>query len=68
MGYSFGEYIESIKSQYPMLSYEMSEQIIKVSDYNKIAELYGEEQYTLNDDEYIVLCNYDQMEDIRNQL
>ena len=67
MGYSFGEYIESIKSQYPMLSYEMSEQIIKVSDYNKIAELYGEEQYTLNDDEYIVLCNYDQMEDIRNQ-
>ena len=67
MGYSFGEYIESIKSQYPMLSYEMSEQIIKVSDYNKIAELYGEEKYTLNDDEYIVLCNYDQMEDIRNQ-
>ena len=44
-----------------------SESIIKISDYNKIAELYGEEQYTLNDDEYIVLCNYDQMTDIRNQ-
>ena len=67
MGYSFGECLESIKSQYPMLSYEMSEQIIKVSDYNKIAELYGENEYSLNDDEYIVLCNYDQMEDIRNQ-
>ena len=67
MEYSFGEYIESIKSQYPMLSYEMSEQIIKVSDYNKIAKLYGENEYSLNDDEYIVLCNYDQMEDIRNQ-
>ena len=45
----------------------MSESIIRVSDYNKIAKLYGEEQYTLNDDEYIVLCNYEQMSDIRNQ-
>lgn len=67
MGYSLGEYYESTKSQYPMLAYDMSEAIIKVSDYNKIAKLYGEEQYTLNDDEYIVICNYDQMKDIRNQ-
>ena len=67
MGYSLGEYYESTKSQYPMLLFDSAESIIKVSDYNKIAELYGEEQYTLNDDEYIVLCNYDQMKDIRNQ-
>ena len=67
MKYSLGEYYESTKSQYPMLSYDMSEAIIKISDYNKIAKLYGEEQYSLNDDEYIVLCNYDQMEHIRNQ-
>lgn len=65
--YSLGDYYETTKSQYPMLTYETSESIIKVSDYNKIAELYGEEQFTLNDDEYIVLCNYDQMTDIRNQ-
>ncbi len=67
LAYSLGDYYETTKSQYPMLSYETSESIIKISDYNKIAELYGEEQYTLNDDEYIVLCNYDQMTDIRNQ-
>ena len=65
--YSLGDYYETTKSQYPMLSYEMSEPIIKLSDYNKIAELYGEEQFTLNDDEYIVLCNYEQMRNIRNQ-
>ena len=65
--YSLGDYYETTKSQYPMLTYEISESIIKVSDYNKIAELYGEEKYTLNDDEYIVLCNYEQMLDIRNQ-
>ena len=65
---SLGDYYEATKSQYPMLSYEMSEPIIKLSDYNKIAELYGEEQFTLNDDEYIVLCNYEQMRNIRNQV
>ena len=67
LAYSLGDYYETTKSQYPMLSYEISESIIKISDYNKIAELYGEEKYTLNDDEYIVLCNYEQMLDIRNQ-
>lgn len=68
MADSLGDYYESAKTQYPMLSYEMAESIIKVSDYNKIAKLYGEEQYTLNDDEYIVLCNYEQMINIRNQI
>ena len=65
---SLGECYESIKSQYPMLTYETPEAIIKVSDYNKIAELYGESQYNLNDDEYVVLCNYDQMINIRNKM
>ena len=64
---SLGDYYEATKNQYSMLAYEMSEAIIKVSDYNKIAELYGEKQYNLNDDEYMVLCNYEQMIDIRNQ-
>ena len=67
LAYSLGDYYETTKSQYSMLAFDSSESIIKISDYNKIAELYGEEQYNLNDDEYIVLCNYEQMENIRNQ-
>ena len=65
--YSLGDNYEATKVQYPMLSYDVAEPIIKVSDYNKIAKLYGEEEYSLNDDEYIVLCNYEQMENIRNK-
>ena len=68
LAYSLGDNYESTKSQYPMLAFDTSEAIIKVSDYNKIAKLYGEEQYSINDDEYIVLCNYDQMTDIRNNI
>ncbi len=65
--YSLGNNYEQTKEKYPMLLYDIPESIIKVSDYNKIAKAYGEEEYSLNSDEYIVLCNYEQMENIRNQ-
>ena len=65
--YSLGNAYEQTKEKYPMLLYDIPESIIKVSDYNKIAKAYGEEEYSLNSDEYIVLCNYEQMENIRNQ-
>ena len=65
--YSLGNNYEQTKEKYPMLLYDIPESIIKVSDYNKIAKAYGEEEYSLNSDEYIVLCNYEQMENTRNQ-
>ena len=65
--YSFGNYYEKAKSQFSMLTYDTPESVIKISDYNKIARLYGQEEYSLNDDEYIVLCDFEQMIDLRNQ-
>ena len=65
--YSLGSYYEQAKAQFSMLMYDLPEEIVKVSDYNKIAELYGQEQYSLNDDEYIVLCDFDNMTELRNQ-
>ena len=64
--YSLGNYYETAKIQFPALAYGTSEMIVKVSDYNKIVNIYGQEQYTLNNDEYIVLCDFDSMEEIRN--
>ena len=65
--YSLGDYYEKAKAQFSMLAYQTAESIIKVSDYNKIASLYGLEQYRLNEDEYIVLCDFDNMTNIRNE-
>ena len=65
--YSLGNYYEKAKEQFSMLSYNMPEEIIKISDYNKIAKLYGINQYSLDDDEYIVLCDFDNMTKIRNE-
>lgn len=62
-----GDKLEEIEAEYPNLLYNTAEEIIKISDYNKIAKLYGIEQYELNDDEYIVLCDFDSMTEIRNR-
>lgn len=64
----FGEHIDRIKAQFSMLMFETAEEIVKVSDYNKIAALYGIEQYELKEDEYIVLCDFKSMEELRNQV
>ena len=65
--YSLGDYFETAKSQYANLSYDVPETIIKISDYNKIAKLYGEEEYSLNDDEFMVLCDFEQLSNMRNE-
>ena len=64
----FGDkYIDIIKTKYPNLLYNTAEQIVKISDYNKIAKLYGINQYELNNDEYIVLCDFDLQKELRDE-
>ena len=64
----FGNKIKEIKEEFPGLIYDTAEQIVKISDYNKIAKLYGIEQYDLEDDEYIMLCDFNSMEELRNKI
>ena len=64
---SLGKYYEKAEVQFPMLAYTVPETIVKLSDYNKIARLYGLEEYQLQDDEYIIICDFDNMESIRNE-
>lgn len=64
----FGNKIEELKAQFPNLAYSTAEQIIKISDYNKIAVAYGIEQYNLKDDEFIVLCDFKSQAEIRNKV
>lgn len=63
----FGDTLDKVKAQFGRLNYDIPEEIIKVSDYNKIARLYGIAEYDLNDNEYIVVCNFDNMTNIRNE-
>ena len=63
----FKDNIEEVQTLFPYLAYGTLETIIKVSDYNKVAEVYGLEQYELQDNEYIVLCDFDSMKQIRDK-
>ncbi len=64
---TLGSALEEALNQYPMMRYDTVEMIIRVSDYNRIAKLYNIEEYSLNDNEYIILCNFDNISEIRNQ-
>lgn len=59
-------HLDDIKNQYRFLRYDSNEDIIKLSDYNRIARLYGNKEYTLNNDQYIIVADFDSMVKIRN--
>ena len=66
-GDSLGDSLEYIKNNTTsMIPYNMQEEIMTISDYNKVARFYGNEEYTLADDEYIIIADYDAMIAIRN--
>ena len=64
----FGDKYSEIKEMFPGLQYDKAEELIKVSDYNKMAKLYGINEYELNEDEYIVLCDFDSQTELRNRV
>ena len=63
---TLGSYYEKIKKEFPYLSYSTPESFVKLSDYNRVAKLFGLEELTLDDNEYIVVADYDQWVPIRN--
>ncbi len=64
---TLGSAYEKIATQFPFLDYNMAETFIKMSDYNKLAEFYGLEQVHLNDNEYIIVADFDSWINIRNE-
>lgn len=58
---------DEVKAQFPGLAYGTPELIVKESEYNKVAKLYGLEEFHLNDNEYVMLCDFDNMVNIRNK-
>ena len=63
---TLGKASDQIKEQFPRMKLDILEQVMKISDYNKIAKSYGNEQYSLKNDEYIIICNYESIANIRN--
>lgn len=64
---TLGSSYDQAIAKYPYLSYDTAESFIKLSDYNKIAKLYGLEELSLKENEYILVADFDQWIPIRNE-
>ena len=62
-----GEKVASQKDSEFLYHLDMPEAVMTISDYNKVASKYGKETFTLNDDEYLVTADYEDMIKYRNQ-
>lgn len=64
---TLGSYYNEAKVKYPMLIYSSVETFIKVSDYNKVAKIYGNDEISLSDDEYVIVADFENWANIRNE-
>lgn len=64
---TLGDSFEEIKTRNKFIRYDDMEIIIGISDYNKIARLFGKEEYSLQKNEYMIIADYDSMIKIRNK-
>ncbi len=63
---TLGESKERVMEQFAMLDWTQKEELISLSEYNRMAELYGIPTYELSEDEYLLLCTFDSMKVIRD--
>ena len=66
MGAVLGDSLSSVQQSFPFLAYDTMEPIMKLSDYNKVAEFYGNNQYTLNEDQYLIVADFESMLKLHN--
>ena len=64
---TLGDSYAEMKAQFPLIPYDHAEEIIKVTDYNKVAKEYGISQYELKDNEYMILCNLESWKTFRDK-
>ncbi len=66
LNHTLGSKLDSIRTQFPFLAYDTMETIMKISDYNRVAKFYGIKEYSLSNDEYIIVADFKSMVDVRN--
>ena len=63
---TLGSVYEEALRNYPILANNPQEDFMKISDYNRIARLFSLQEYTLKDDEYLLIADFDSIAQIRN--
>ena len=64
---TLGSELETVKKEFPYIDLYSAEAIVKISEYNQVAKLYGNPTYELEEDEYMIIADFDSMIAIRNK-
>lgn len=64
---TLGSELETVKKEFPYIDLYSAEAIVKISEYNRVAKLYGNPTYELEEDEYMIIADFDSMIAIRNK-
>lgn len=61
------EDVEELSEHYPYMLWESKADLYSVSEYNKIASLYGNETFSLEEDEYIAVCQFEMFKNYQDR-
>ncbi len=64
---SLGDILKAAKEQFPLARWNTPEKIMSLSDYNTLATMYDKKTYELKEDEYLVVCDFYLLQELRNQ-
>lgn len=64
----FGDYLDEVTRQFLFLNSKSPEDIVRLSDYNELMKLYKKEPLSLNEDECILLCDFNSMKNLRDEI
>lgn len=63
---TLGDEYERLQAENSMITYTYNEALMRLSDYNQVARLFGNPEFALADDEYIMVANYEPMVKMRD--
>ncbi len=64
---TLGTYYEEANKNYPYMRFALKEDIIRLSDYNTAAKLLNQPQYSLKENEYMIISDFDSTIPLRNE-
>ncbi len=65
-GDTLGRKFEEVSKMFPFLDCTEEELIMKISDYNKVAKLYKMKEYSLDNNQYMIIADFKSMIEVRN--
>ena len=59
--------MEEAKNTFPMAEWDAPDNVVRLSDYNKLEDIYGREHISLDSNQYAIICDFDILTDINNK-